>query len=265
LFLSSCHKPSSDQIYINDSQVGGAFGDFTVAHEYGHALHEKGLGGNGGSGQCPDEHRISGAYNMQCAYYEGFADYHANVVNFPYFGFNLESNSYYRGCIEYDERDRCTEYASTIDGAIVEGAVASFLYDLTDPANESKDDLDYSGQYVAEIIKTCDVYNYYSWTRANGVDHLIACFENRIPNYDFSFSTRSLEPTNYREQATEPTGWDYFPIRKNWNKNLYDRNVVDPPSALLSNESATYTGEANQGTEPYTYKWYVDGNLTQTK
>lgn len=51
---NSFYSPGNDAITILDdpngtSHVGGSFGDFVIAHEYGHAFHEVALGGNEGA------------------------------------------------------------------------------------------------------------------------------------------------------------------------------------------------------------------------
>ncbi len=99
-----------------------------AAHEHGHAVPEKALGGNAATGQCRSPHHVDGAYNLQCAYSEGSAD----------------------------------------DGSIIEGAVAGFLYDLLDapdwpdsPYNTADGDDDpvtFPGSYLADLVKTCNVF-----------------------------------------------------------------------------------------------------------
>lgn len=74
----SGYLPNTDEIKIAGSDTTGAshvFGDygaFVAAHEWTHALHEKGLGGNVPRWlPCPPGHRTNGAYSLQCAYSEG--------------------------------------------------------------------------------------------------------------------------------------------------------------------------------------------------
>lgn len=69
-----------DDIEIWEVAVWGSYGKFTAGHEYGHALHEKALGGNVAAGSCPREHRLSIQSNRRCAFSEGFADFHAAVT-----------------------------------------------------------------------------------------------------------------------------------------------------------------------------------------
>lgn len=141
---------------------------------------------------------------MQCAYSEGFANYHAEILSFNYFDF--ENSDY--------------SYDGTSDGSIVEGAVASFMIDITDPANESFDNLNLPGSYISDIIETCEV-DAYGWRRGDGIDHLVACFEQVIPDYSNYFTNRTTVPTNFRESITEPSGWNATEILRLWRRNLY--------------------------------------------
>lgn len=107
---------------------------------------------------------------------------------------------------------------------IIEGAVAAFFFDITDGANESHDHVCYPGSYVANIIETCSVLDG-GWQRADGMDHLIYCFEQEVdPTVTGSgtyFPTRSVDPTDQEEWATEPSGWSQADVRTLWTCNLY--------------------------------------------
>lgn len=252
-----CSDGGGDTVVIMDSpdpsgdtHIGGTFGDFVIAHEYGHAMHEKALGGNEGSGECPSPHYIGGSYNLQCAYSEGFANYHAEAVGFPYFNFEE------------------TYADNSDDGSIIEGAVAAFFFDLTDAANESHDNADYPGSYVADVIRTCEV----DGSRANGIDHLIACFQREIPSYSGYFETRGNRPSSYDESASEPSGWNRTDIVKLWRENLYreDYDGSPPPPSLTVNlsgptyldegEHGTWTSSPHGGDGSYDYSWEVRQN-----
>ncbi len=213
---NSYYNPNNDSIVILDdpngtSHVGGSFGDFVVAHEYGHAFHEKGLGGNEG-GFCREDdddnngHGNSEPISLRCAFSEGFASFTAYVSDHPFFNF--------------ETRDYTSN--GTIDASIVEGAVASFYVDLTDDTIEPHDNIDLPGSYVADIIIDCEVYSGWRWKRPDGIDELIACFENQIPNYSNYFLTRSIEPTSYDENVQEPSGWTKSKIEDVWKKIFFN-------------------------------------------
>ena len=238
-----------------DSHIGGPYGDFVVAHEYGHAMHEKALGGNVASGECPSPHYLRGAYNLECAYSEGFANYHGAVGSENIYESLFDDNRYYPGNTGGGDYD---------DGSIIEGAVAAFLWDLTDPSNESHDGADYPGSYVADIIKTCKT----DGSRADGVDQLIACFQRQIPSYSGYFDTRSSSPSSFSESATEPGSWSRTDVKTLWRKNLYGENYDGPPLTvsvsgsqyLDEGELGTWTASPSNGTGSYSYSWEVRKN-----
>lgn len=201
----------------------------TMAHEYGHAFHEKAIGGYAVEGSCPDPHYLAGAHDLDCAFQEGYAQFHAAVT--------VADSNEFRTVIE-DAPDNYI-YPATFgdgdptDGSIIEGTVAAFLYDLTDPKNESHDDLNLPGSYVADVIGSCGGRaNGGGFFEANGVDHLVACFQLQKPPYsekyneaDYYFDTRSysLRADGYiTENADEPSGWNRPDIRKLWHRTLYD-------------------------------------------
>lgn len=216
------YSASADDIEIWYNNIWGSFGRFTAAHEYGHALHEKGLGGNAASGSCPSPHRIDQATNLRCALSEGFASYHASAVDAAYF--NLESADYTYGCTAYYASGACMTRATTRDGSIVEGAVASFLNDLTDSASDTGDSTTYPGLYVADIIRTCRVNTQVGISRINGIDYMSYCLElgvDPVITYNY-FRTRTESAYNiYSEYAAEPASWSSTAVRYTWLWNLY--------------------------------------------
>lgn len=197
---------------------------FTIAHEYGHAYHEEAIGGYGtGGDDCPSPHYLSGPHNLGCAYSEGFANYFAAVavVDTNSYKGVFERNGYYPGSASLGDGD-------PDDGSIIEGAFAAFMYDLTDPANEPHDDAEYPRDYVADVLGTCEADHAASGEiEANGVDHLIACFQHEPPPYTSKyFPTRSADfrALGYEENASEPSGWAPAAIEDLWRKNLYGEN-----------------------------------------
>jgi len=217
---TNSYSPTDDRITITPNSVWGDYGIHVHAHEYGHAFHEKALGGIVAGPVCPDlvwgageEHPYDGPQNLRCALVEGFASYHAWVT---------------RGSAAWHFAE--VETNATLDpgedGSIVPHAVSAFLYDLTDSGTEGHDAVTYPGSYVANIIKTCtNRIGTNTWPRANGVDMTIWCFEKAVdpsittnPAY---FATRSPDPNAQSEQATEPPTWSQSAIRTIWLENLY--------------------------------------------
>ena len=206
----------------------------TMAHEYGHAYHEKAIGGYAVDGSCPDDHYLSGAHDLDCAFQEGYAQFHAAVTVADTNSF-VERIERVPGNPSYDRVYPAIygdEDLST-DGSVIEGSVAAFLFDLTDPKNESHDDLNFPGRYVADVIGSCGGQaNDGGFCEANGVDHLIACFQLKSPPYgqtydgtNYYFGTRSydLRADGYvTEDAREPSGWNRSDINKIWRYTLYE-------------------------------------------
>jgi len=149
-------KPSTPE------QVWGMFGAFTHGHEYGHAVQAGALGATW-SNICPDGREIDAETDLGCAFFEGFATYHA-VATRP----DLGSEYTYRTSVGSN-----SWLQSGDDGAIVEGAVAAFLLDVTNGALEAHDSVAAPGSYMAAVIATCEVYAGSSWTRADGIDHVV--------------------------------------------------------------------------------------------
>lgn len=79
------YDPKTDSITIHEGLSSGSYGLFVAAHEYGHAVHEKSLGGiiitlaNAYDPTCA-RHSYTLVTNYQCAYREGIADYQAVAV-----------------------------------------------------------------------------------------------------------------------------------------------------------------------------------------
>ena len=224
---NSFYDPSNDRITIKSTSgadhIWGIQGKFIEAHEYGHAVQEKALGGNAASGNCPVPHFVDGAHNLQCAYSEGFADFHGAATRPDLADFA------YRDEFEADQ-DFPGHHGlgNPLDGSIIEGAVAAFLYDLADPSNETHDSAQFAGSYIAQIIQTCQVnVTFVGWVRANGIDHLTYCFEQTVdPSITGSstyFVTRSPDPTQESQSATTPPGWTQAKIRNEWVWNEYDK------------------------------------------
>jgi hypothetical protein len=226
--LSSFYREDDDKIRINQFGVWGDAGIFATAHEYGHALHAKALNGinHSSSGSCPLwGHWIDGVYSMGCAFYEGFANYHG-VVTRPDGRFRysqIEQNVWYRG------DDGLASDSLYRDGSQVEGAWAAFLLDMTDPANEPHDVVQYQGSYVATSMRDCRVTSAPGTSLPpSGTDHLVHCFERVIDpvvqaNY---FTSRDPSERAYAIAANvvTPAGWERSRIRTAWKKNLYGEN-----------------------------------------
>lgn len=200
------------------SQVWGVYAQFVQAHEYGHAFQyflEPSVK-QAVYYDCPNPHAMNISTTHGCALAEGFPDYYAVAVAGSFAGYfvtDIESGRY--------------SPASPSNGSRTEGAVASFLYDLTDPANETHDQTAYSGFYVAEVLRTCEVTISGAWVHQRGIDHLVYCFMNALTDVSQFNRTNGGVPTAVRESATEPEASTTRnpKMRKNYQKNLFGTTV----------------------------------------
>ncbi len=208
---------TTDSIYTS-SQVWGVYGQFVQAHEYGHAFQYflEPTVKQSYYYDCPNPHAMHISTTHGCALAEGFPDYYAVVVADTYAG-------YFRTDIENGRYSPTTPS----NGSKTEGAVASFLYDMTDPANETHDQTAYSGFYVAEVLRTCEVSIGGTWVHQRGIDHLVYCFLNAVTDASQFNRTNGTAPTAARESATDPetTTVRNPKIRKNYQKNLFGTTI----------------------------------------
>lgn len=207
---ASYYSTGDHNIHLNDNsaanQVWTTFGVFTTAHEYGHAVMNAMYNGLPPS-NCPNPHFISQPEDRTCAWSEGWADYHAAATRGTAIGSlydALEGNSF----------ESVNE-----DGTQVEGVVAAFLLDITDPANESPYDvIQYPGSYLFNLVKTCRVNSYYV---PSTVDQTVYCLEDNVDHSAqstyFPYSSVLVESNS----ATKPADWNASNIRTLWKWDLF--------------------------------------------
>lgn len=213
------YQSANDRITIGPNTIYTDYGRFTVAHEYGHAIHEKALGGIATtSGQCPSPHALNGYYTLACALSEGFGDFLGATSQNVW-----DVYGYYIVIADY-------AYTPGANGSIQEAAVAAMMYDLTDSpggdgsASEPWDVT--SGERVAATIRDCRVrYGSGFITKVRGADDFVYCAERTIdPAVRSSFfltrssSTRAAAIT---ANATASANWPSSGVRSVWRKNLY--------------------------------------------
>lgn len=213
-----------DRVVTGPNAIFFDYGRFVVAHEYGHAIQEKALGGLASTNQCPDLHQIFGYYNLSCAYQEGFADFVGVASE------NLWNVApYYARIVDYTNN---TYYTPGTDGSIQEAAVAAMMYDLADApggdggASEPWDIT--SGERVAATMRDCRV-RYSAFTvKVRGADDFIYCAERTINSAVRStyFQTRpsAQRATSITANATPSANWPATGVRSVWRKNLYGLN-----------------------------------------
>jgi len=287
---------SEDRIRVGENRIWFQDGFFVAAHEYGHAFHERAIGGIGtASGQCPPAgHWLNGAYNLQCAYTEGFADFYAafvlqdSIVGFREDLFEFPHDTAYgrwgsylpygRWCLQSTSYNFCSSGQFTGKGSLAEAAVAAFLYDLADgsgtanyPPGWDDDGVAVGAAWIGYVINSCEVLENGQWVRNNGVDHLAYCFEQRLGDASGSyrqqgyFSTRYGSPSGWRTPGAPAPPVGAEAIKLLWQGNLYPHGPFDPPPPLnvsIGGPSEIQPGSwchwwasVYGGQEPYTYQW----------
>ncbi len=113
-------------------------------------------------------------------------------------------------------------YYSSGDGSGIEGAIAAFLWDLVDGANETHDVTEYPLKYVLSIVDTCKRNGFFGgWMSNFTVANNVYCFEKTVDTW----VRANFFPTDYQtaqqESATEPGSWSQMDIRAVWLMNLY--------------------------------------------
>lgn len=233
------YNRSSDFIRMDYQTIWGNYGRAVAAHEYGHALHEKGLAGNRGGG-CPDPHFLRVASNLSCAFSEGFANFHSAMT----IGMRMNAAVWNYG--EWSLQAAETNWKSASGGATTESKVGAFFLDLADgagsPDNVAGDDdaAAYGAGYVGKAIRECTV----TWRedtsqlnqdgmvqqftqRANDLLDLVHCFEGQIsPSGRLSIASLDSQGNIITLNAvsatalTQASGWSRASVQAIWSANI---------------------------------------------
>lgn len=227
------YQSGPDHIRTNFLSVFGPDGTWITMHEYGHAFHWKAIEPPAAN-ECPEPHRVGSPSSLSCAFTEGFADFFGawiagdSLVAAPsgFTDFNFETNNY---------RDNG-------DGAVIEGAVAGFFYDLVDGTVErdnstntgklttesSWDTATFPAWYLRQVMSTCHLQSQtlppFVVDELDGIDQFIYCAERSLGAQSLTqyFPARLQTYYTFSESAAEGTWWSASTIRKLWLYNLYN-------------------------------------------
>lgn len=206
-----------DEVNLEAAHVWGKSGVRLIAHEYGHAYHEKALGGIPRyiNISCWDHYPYETAFeDPSCAFSEGFAHYLAAVTR-------KDAGQRF----EMVEQDAGP--ASGVDGSRMERYVAAFLYDLTDSdTHEPFDNVSFPGSYLADVIATCNVNVDGVFERNRAIIDVIFCLERQVDpavTGSSTYFTGLQHPFDFRVSATLPSSWNRQAIRTLWLKVLYNQ------------------------------------------
>jgi hypothetical protein len=190
------YVPALDRIEITTGNPAGRTWHF--AHEYGHALHEKALGGIWATPFCGG-HTVGSPSSYECALAEGFGNYVGQVA-----GQGQNAFGPFEG---YHWGD-----AATLLEPQEEGNIAALFNDLIDSVNENGDNTTYPASYVLNVFKTC--------SPMNGVDQFVFCLEGSIPNSTLGLEFPPRLFANSSSGAPKPGNWSAADIRSTWLFNV---------------------------------------------
>lgn len=103
--------------------------------------------------------------------------------------------------------------------------VAGLFYDLIDDEKESGDYTDYPSNYIVAVYKTCEVRVTFAgiprWDDRDDVSDYVWCLEETVNDdvHEDNFPGVTT-PTNARDNAGRPSGWNAHDIRRTWRKNV---------------------------------------------
>ena len=223
---TSFYRPGEDRIYLGrDLYTLRAL--WGAAHEYGHSLHYKALGG--WDGEVCDPHYFDSISSYECALLEGFADYAGTVGSVT----ADDPNGHLGDCFEHfgtpKPQERWCRDVSHDRKPEIEGWVAALFMDLIDDNGnyEKGDETELGGHFVAKVFRTCEVRGKWlgivpNWRDRNKVSDIVWCLENYIhePTHTEVFPNTGVPEDVRREPERDPPGWDPFDIRRTWLKNL---------------------------------------------
>jgi hypothetical protein len=133
-----------EKIYFTNTLKG--WQDEAVLHEYAHAVHVDAHEYDVNTGGVFSGHELDWVTNSKFAFWEGWAEFmssiipYDNTIRLEHNGGNIETNEWWKG-----------PDTSNTDGSLVEGAVASALYDLQDDNYDVDDEYNYFHGWSADL------------------------------------------------------------------------------------------------------------------
>ena len=115
-------------------------------------------------------------------------------------------------------------YYSGGNGSVIEGAVAAFLIDVTDPPDgEPGDNVYFSGHHLGETMRLC-TFNWYN-QHITGVDMAVYCLERSIdPALKATYFTTGYSWSYIATNAYVPNEWSPSNVRQLWKSRLFGQN-----------------------------------------
>jgi hypothetical protein len=184
------YDPNNDQIYMYTTSIWGGWGEFVVAHEYGHAFHYTAIDRWSAYDCSPNGpgHSFISVETSSCAYVEGFADFFAAQM--------LRGRPLSTQGINIDDLEEGV-YRGLGQGLFIEHTFAAALWDLWDdifsPDSQSGDDDTsfMSGTQIADIMLRCRLYSPNAYLLSH-TDQFTYCAEGAVNN------ARAVAPTAFQ-------------------------------------------------------------------
>lgn len=179
--VSDC--PTTDLVQLRPERAWDERARWTHAHEYGHALHHKALGGiQELEGSRPWDYNT--VEHPSRAYVEGFAGFWADVTT-------GDRVFWAEGWAMNLVRSWPVMGDGGYDGNNVPGQVAGFMYDLYDYESDHAGDNEYVGLgYVIDLVARCEVRSATNgWHRGRYLEHFVYCAEG---SFDPSIAWNSM-------------------------------------------------------------------------
>lgn len=237
-------------------KVWDDYGEFVIAHEYGHAW-EYALVADL-TGDCGEEHVFTAPNSLGCAISEGFPDYYSWTTNRPFFGhwYDPEANHY-----------------GGARGPEIEAAVASYFYDLTDSPilpvfrAETYDDdmITISGADLVRSLRDGRVGSIP--TQANSIQEVIAILDDVTPIPNKPEFANYSQPTTISVRVPRPAGLTTDRHQELWRRNIFG---IQPPGGTFLvyasapdyvTEKAWYPLEGSASHAAKDWKWYNGSSL----
>ena len=233
--------PGSDVIRLNQTTVFDLnqpsytqyYGLFTTLHEFGHSFHYYAVAPFGGE-PCSGNHFWSGQTNIGCSFREGFAHWiamttiGAAITSAPFGGdWGTENNLDGVG----PGSAFPTNPPAGTDPIAVEGAIASFLYDLIDNDTEPDgltggtgpvEDLDLLAAPATTVLARIKYCRVDGVAQLTGADWLIYCLEGDAWAYAEASTYSTLwRPAGIVSYAQSVPPLNAALVRQLWEYNLY--------------------------------------------
>lgn len=213
-----------DRVRHNYSRTFGEDGVYVAVHEYGHAFHNKAIEPWRSYYCSPNgQHSRDEQLTLSCGFVEGFADFFAAWIG------GAGMSNYYYG----DHAIESNPSRTVGDGSKVEGAVAALFLDMVDgPSdpdaasggsdNVDDDTMQWSGTYVADLIRTCEYGVDPRYTQIDGADHFAYCAERNKDAWQANPYGSWRKYGYVGEGAAEPASWTAAKVRASWRYNFYN-------------------------------------------